>query len=646
MVRLESHEGSARSRSLARSDLLPSRDEPLVLRVARPAWRGSPHKGIHQRTHTASVSQTNDLRTPASRLRRLISQRSLQLNGDSSSADQAGAAILRAVDPLVELLDRQVDFLLRQTEPAAFLIQIEPFLSALRTEPQLAAYLDDLVEGVVDIIDAMEEVDAELTSELVELRRELVELRPEADDSSVEPPSASHSPADKLQARLSYQGTLAYFDEWAGSQPEPFDAGGVGGVARTLLGILRNKETAYLYELNAAVARQDAEAEAKAPTGDQPPAAEDRDAPAGDQLDAWRRRLGNVQRRYDYAVRLLRLRTRTSAGLALLKLEAVPDELNPPARVLDEEGEDSLAAASDRMRWASSESYSLFKLAWQERMDGADFDIIDNRVGELRDAVDRLQEDLRRRIGTTRSRLALVNRFKVRCEWHDRDHMVALADDDRLAPDRRVCPLPLRRRTLPADKAVSGRAAAGPPRPSRELLRPGKAIRIVHRSRRHRQERVAGARHGRAPARQPLRRRRSVLCCLSARGSVLRLAPGPTDGELSAAPGAGRPRSIDRSWPEAAKQSRSDSCRRVLHRRAARRGTRVGERPPRAGPRARLTLHLPPHAPHRLRQREGDGEGCCGHCSGVDHGAQTPGGLDSEGREMAGWAPTRLNPCG
>jgi hypothetical protein len=342
------------------------------------------------------------------------------------------------VDSLVELLDRQVDFLLRQTDSAAFLIQVEPFLKALRTEPQLAAYLDDVVEEVVDIVDAMEAVDAELTSELVELRRELVELvelRPEADDSNLEPPSESDSRAAKLQASLSYRGTLAYFDEWAGSKPEPFNADGEGGLANTLLGILQNKHAAYLHEVEAAAARQNAEAEATpedVPTEGSPSTAEERSAPARDALDEWRARLGNVQRRYNYAVRLLRLRTRTSAGLALLKLEAVPDELNPPARVLDDEGEDTLRAASDLMRWVSSESYSLFKLAWQQRMDTADLGIIDKRVADLRDAVERLREDLRRRIGATRSRLALVNRFKLRCEWHDRERMLAVADDDRL----------------------------------------------------------------------------------------------------------------------------------------------------------------------------------------------------------------------
>ena len=336
------------------------------------------------------------------------------------------------MDPLVELLDRQVDFLLRQTDSAAFLIQVEPFLTALRTEPRLAAYLDDVLEEVVRIVDVMEKVDAELTAELLELRRELVELWPEADDSNVQPPSQSDPLAVKLHARLSYAGTLAYFDERAGSEPEPFNADGEGGLAKTLLGILQNKATAYLHEVETA-ARENDESEpgpSDVPSEDKPPTEAEQNELGRDPLDSWRRRLGNVQRRYDYAVRLLKLRTRTSAGLALLKLEAVPDQLNPRARLHDDD--DDLRAANDLLRWVSSESYSLFKLAWQQRLDAADLSIIDKRVAELRDAVERLREELRRRIGTTRSRLALVYRFKLRCEWHDRDRMLAVADDHRL----------------------------------------------------------------------------------------------------------------------------------------------------------------------------------------------------------------------
>ena len=345
---------------------------------------------------------------------------------------QPEPAILAAVDPLVELLDRQVDFLLLQTDSSAFLIQVEPFVTALRAEPRLSAYLDDLLEEVVHIVDVMEKVDAELTAELLELRRELAELWPEADDSNEQRPSQSGPQAVKLHARLSYMGTLAYFDERAGSEPEPFNADGEGGLAKTLLRILQNKATAYLNQVETA-ARENHEAQpdrSDVRSEDKPPTEADQNEQGRDPLDSWRRRLGNVQRRYDYAVRLLKLRTRTSAGLALLKLEAVPDQLNPPARLLDD---DDLGPANGLLRWVRSESYSLFKLAWQQSLDAADRSIIDKRVAELRDAVERLREELRRRIGTTRSRLALVYRFKLRCEWHDRDRILAVADDDRLA---------------------------------------------------------------------------------------------------------------------------------------------------------------------------------------------------------------------
>jgi hypothetical protein len=338
------------------------------------------------------------------------------------------------VDALVELVDRQADFLVGQADSAAFLIQVEPFLRALRTEPRLAAYLDDVLGEVVQIVDDMEAVDAELTAELVELRRELVKLRPEADDSTVELPPKSEPVAVRLEARLSYTGTLAYFDEWAGSQPESFNADGDGGLAKSLLGILHGKYTAYLLDVEAAARHKDAAAGSEPEGVEVPPKADDDERARGpDPLDPWARQLGNVQRRYDYAVRLLRLRTRTSAGLALLKLEGVPDQLNPPPRLHRGDGEDGVGGAGDLMRWASSESYSVFKLAWQHRLDETELGIIDARVAELREAVQRLREELHRRVATTRSRLALVERFKLRCECYDRERMLAVADDVALA---------------------------------------------------------------------------------------------------------------------------------------------------------------------------------------------------------------------
>jgi hypothetical protein len=114
------------------------------------------------------------------------------------------------LEPVVELLDRQVDYVLRQGSDEDFLIQVEPFLRALRSDPRLAAHLDDLREEVVDIVRVLEQVDAELVPELVELRRELVELRPATDDCDATAPTETE-PRTAMRARVEYEATLAFF---------------------------------------------------------------------------------------------------------------------------------------------------------------------------------------------------------------------------------------------------------------------------------------------------------------------------------------------------------------------------------------------------------------------------------------------------
>jgi len=43
--------------------------------------------------------------------------------------------------------------------------------------------------------------------------------------------------------------------------------------------------------------------------------------------------------------------------------------------------------------------------------------LLESRIAELRDCVERVGDELRARLGTTQSRRALVRRFKQRCEW-------------------------------------------------------------------------------------------------------------------------------------------------------------------------------------------------------------------------------------
>lgn len=63
-----------------------------------------------------------------------------------------------------------------------------------------------------------------------------------------------------------------------------------------------------------------------------------------------------------------------------------------------------------------------------EQLDAAHTQFVADRVRDLRKDVQRLHDDLRRRIGTTASRLALVLRFKHRAEWYDRDRLRKLAE--------------------------------------------------------------------------------------------------------------------------------------------------------------------------------------------------------------------------
>jgi hypothetical protein len=258
-----------------------------------------------------------------------------------------------SMDRLVELLDRQTDFLQRHGDAREFLIEVEAFLSALQTDPLLTAYLEDALQDLADIVEVMEQTDAALSSELIELRNELVALRPDADDSDVEPRTGS-TPADRTE-RARYELTLAFFDECARAEAPAFNADGEGGRATTLLSILQAKDSESLREREMAVSASDVATEASAggsdpSTGEETPAGDDEMRRASDPVDRWRRRLGNVQRRYDHALRSMKLRVRTSAGLALLKLEAANAAVNPEPTLLDVD-EDSVRAASDLLRW-------------------------------------------------------------------------------------------------------------------------------------------------------------------------------------------------------------------------------------------------------------------------------------------------------
>lgn len=299
------------------------------------------------------------------------------------------------MDEALSLLDRQIAALSSQAGTVDFLVSIEPALRALEAEPRLAVHLEDLREETLNRVVVFEQVDAELVPTLVDLRRRLTRCDPASDDSRMEHPEpASLDPA--------WEASLARFDAVAVSDQGPLSYKGDGARAEQLLNILQAK---------AAVIDPD------------------RWAPA--RLEAWRVDFHNVQERWAHATRWLKLSMRVSAGLALLRLDEVPRALNPePAlRVVGESRETRVDRIFRRMFTVEQELFNAVHLG---RLDRADQDFVDKHVAELRAGLTRLHTELHRRVGMTRSRQAMITRFKQRAEWYDAGRLLAVAGDETL----------------------------------------------------------------------------------------------------------------------------------------------------------------------------------------------------------------------
>lgn len=128
--------------------------------------------------------------------------------------------------------------------------------------------------------------------------------------------------------------------------------------------------------------------------------------------------LHNLSERWSHATRWLALSMRVSAGLALLRLDRVPPSLNPQP-VIREVGEER----TDRWNAALQRQFSIdgvfFNAVHTDVLQGGQAELADEQVADLRTGLARLSLKLHRRIGATRSRRALIIRFKQRAEWHD-----------------------------------------------------------------------------------------------------------------------------------------------------------------------------------------------------------------------------------
>jgi hypothetical protein len=128
--------------------------------------------------------------------------------------------------------------------------------------------------------------------------------------------------------------------------------------------------------------------------------------------------LHNLSERWAHVTRWLRLSMRVSAGLVLLRLERVPPSLNPDP-LIRKAGEVRTERLNALLKRQLSTEMRLFHAVHADALDAGQTSLVDEQVAEMRDGLARLSLELHRRIGTTRSRRALISRFKQRAQWHD-----------------------------------------------------------------------------------------------------------------------------------------------------------------------------------------------------------------------------------
>lgn len=321
----------------------------------------------------------------------------------------------------VDLLDRQVDYL-RKLSGRDFIVELRRWVTSVQGEPPLSLHASDAVLESERLDGRFSEHERSCAKELRAIRTEFVRLAPEVDDSKTQ----LGSNLDPLAA-IEFKNTLAYFDQLAtevdarrgGVRMTMASADDVSACLR-LCTLLTNKvhNLRFTKRNGGAVSSTDDDQRA--------------------DLEPVHTRLWDVRERHDRFHRELTLDKLASGGFALRRLADLVQDLNPPAHQIGRMG-DVIAAQEERflrgLKGPRDSGATLSQLleavfADDDRrgMDVKAKAALDAWEVHLKPFVERLYHDLRRRIGEGRALVRLVDRFKERCEWHDRDRLRELAE--------------------------------------------------------------------------------------------------------------------------------------------------------------------------------------------------------------------------
>lgn len=281
---------------------------------------------------------------------------------------------------LSDLLDGQLAFLLDQQGGSA-LLAVHGFLQSLRREPRLAIHLDDL-SAEADTLGRelrQEEYNGGNPGQLLELCWD--EIGQKA------PPGPALDAFGRKASR--FKSLLGDFDH-------PF-----------MLPIpSTNKEP--LGRVTTLVEMVNELVEAVRPTP---------------ILEVEATGFQNMFRRNAEIQKAARVTAGGEPSVALLRLEAVENVMLEGTSHADSRPPDGSPALRVELTSDATDAVASFR---------DDSDTTSSLAGIVEDvhrSARLLILDLRRRLHTTRSRLGVVQRFKARCEWHDRERLRQLADD-------------------------------------------------------------------------------------------------------------------------------------------------------------------------------------------------------------------------
>lgn len=285
---------------------------------------------------------------------------------------------------VIELLDRQVAFLLKQKEQE-FFMQLPAFVESLHSDPRVEAVSSELCGDAAHQLERLSGRRFEVREALFNVRELFVGAFPGANDSHV----AQAQPGDS--GWHEYDGSLAEFESysrecetrWPSHRQVDLDSDPI------------DRMISLLDEKLKSVDRECEDPRAK---------------PIRQALGNASRKLTHVQRDYDLA-------TMTSAAVAAARVLATSAALNPEPRVQTKPLE-----LSQLWSHAMEEIFGVGGLVRQyvyERGRRREPKSVAKIEASLRQDVERFHEDVRRRLGLRRSLRVIVDRYKMRAEWHD-----------------------------------------------------------------------------------------------------------------------------------------------------------------------------------------------------------------------------------